>query len=156
MKSISIHLVCIVFSCVFVQAQVESDISSQSQLDEYMETGMEVAGIRAPHYDKDGNLQAQLYGGRARIIEGGVTDVTNLRIDVFRDDVVFMTIFAPQCFTEIKESGEDRELVAYSDGEVLIDMDQMTISGKGFRFSSEENRFEILHNSKVLVKETAY
>ena len=38
---------------------------------------------------------------------------------------------------------------------MLIDMEQMTVSGRGFRFSSKENRFEIDHDSKVLVKESA-
>ena len=71
--------------------------------DEYLETGMEVAGVRAPYYDDNGELKAQLYGGHAKVLEGGVADVTNLRIDVFQDGEVVMTIFPPRCFTKIDD-----------------------------------------------------
>lgn len=126
---------------------------SASMLDEYMETGMEVSGVRAPYYDDEGNLLAQLYGGHAKILEGGVAEVTNLRIDVFQDGVISMTLFAPYCFTRMVEKEGKKTLVVDSDGEVLIAMEQMTIAGRGFRFTSEENKFEILHDSKVLVKD---
>lgn len=135
--------------------QESAEIQPPSALEEYMETGMEVAGIRAPYYDDSGELKAQLYGGYAKVLEGGVAEIMNLRIDVFQDKRVLMSVFAPQCVTEIVEVEGKRVLVVRSEGEVLIDMEQMTISGRGFRFSSEENRFEILHDSKVLVKESA-
>jgi|GEM_PF-2729407 len=135
--------------------QESAEIQPPSALEEYMETGMEVAGIRAPYYDDAGELKAQLYGGYAKVLEGGVAEIMNLRIDVFQDKRVLMSVFAPQCVTEIVEVEGKRVLVVRSEGEVLIDMEQMTISGRGFRFSSEENRFEILHDSKVLVKESA-
>ena len=152
MKHILRHLLVLFSVCGFVRAQ---DSAPPSMLDDYMETGMEVAGVRAPYYDDEGNLQAQLYGGYAKVLEGGVADVTNLRIDIFEDKKVLMSIFAPQCYTQIEELDGQKTLTVYSDGYVLIDMDEMTISGKGFRFTSEQNQFEILHDSKVLVKESA-
>lgn len=121
-----------------------------------METGMEVAGVRAPYYDDEGNLQAQLYGGHAKILEGGVANVEDLRIDVYQDGVVFMTVYAPQCYTRVIEKGKKKILSVDSDGDVLIEMNEMTISGRGFRFTSDNNRFEILNDSTVLVKESAH
>ncbi len=115
---------------------------------------MEVSGIRAPYYDETGELKAQLYGGHAKILEGGVAQIAHLRIDVFQDGAVFMTIYAPQCFTRMVEEAGKKRLEVYSEGDVLIELDQMTVSGRGFRFSSTENRFEILHDSKVLVKDS--
>lgn len=144
-------LVC----CATVCSQEGDGAPSANKLDEYLETGMEVAGVRAPYYDDNGELKAQLYGGYAKVLEGGVADVTHLRIDVFQDDKVFMTIFAPQCFTRVDDSGEAKILVVQSEGEVLIDMEQMTVTGRGFRFTSEENKFKIEHDSKVLVKKAA-
>lgn len=129
--------------------------SSSNKLDEYMESGMEVSGVRAPYYDDEGNLKAQLYGGHARIMEGQIADITNLRIDVYEEGEIFMTLFAPQCFTKKGEVDGKTVLIAYSDGDVLLDMEQVTITGKGFRFTSENNRFELFHESKVLVKESA-
>jgi hypothetical protein len=153
MKRVFYHLM--ILSVVCGVARAEDSAPAPSMLDEYMETGMEVAGVRAPYYDEEGNLQAQLYGGYAKVLEGGVADITNLRIDVFEDQKVIMSLFAPQCFTKMEEPDGKKTLTVYSDGYVLIDMEQMTISGRGFRFTSEENKFEILHDSKVLVKEAA-
>lgn len=146
-----VFLIC----CAGVLAQNGTDKPSSNKLDEYLESGMEVAGVRAPYYDDNGELRAKLYGGHAKVLEGGVADVSNLRIDVFQDGEVFMTIFAPQCFTKIDDSGDSKILVAESEGDVLIDMKQMTVTGRGFRFTSEKNKFEIDHDSKVLIKESA-
>lgn len=141
--------------CGIAYAQDTDVVPPPSKLDEYMETGMEVAGVRAPYYDEEGNLQAQLYGGYAKILEGGIADVTDLRIDVYQDGAVHVTVFAPQCFTRVIEKERKKILSVYSEGDVLIDMKEMTITGQGFRFSSDSNRFEILNDSKVLVKEAA-
>lgn len=155
MKALFHSLGMLFICCAGVLAQDGTGKAPASKLDEYLETGMEVAGVRAPYYDDTGVLKAQLYGGHAKVLEGGVADVSNLRIDVFQDGKIFMTIFAPQCFTKIDDSGSSKILVVESEGEVLIDMEQMTVTGRGFRFTSKENKFEIDHDSKVLVKESA-
>ena len=136
-------------------AQEVDDDPSSSALDDFIETGMEMAGVRAPYYDIEGNLKAELYGEQVKILEGGNAEVTNIRIDVFEKGAVFMTVFAPQCRTRVVEQGKAKILSVESDGDVLIDMKQMTISGRGFRYTSESNRFDILSEAKVLVKETA-
>ncbi len=128
---------------------------SSGKLDEYMAAGMEISGVRAPYYDEQGNLQAQLHGGHVRVVEGGRAEVEELRIDAYRDGAVFMTLYAPRCTTEVVEEGGRKVLRVESEGDVLIDLDQMTIAGRGFRFSSAHNRLEILHDSKVLVKASA-
>ncbi len=148
------HSIALCFACAMAYAQ-DVALPVSSGLDEYMETGMEVSGVRAPYYDEDGNLQAELYGGHAKVLEGGVVDVTNLRIDVYDEGAVAMTIFAPQCFSQVDEKGKEQVLSVESAGDVLITMEQMTIIGHGFRFSSDSNRFEILSEAKVLVNESA-
>jgi len=154
-KAVLHFLIAFLVLPVFAQDDPEA-VPPASKFDEYMERGMEVAGVRAPYYDEEGNLKAQLYGGHAKILDGGVADVTNLRIDVFEDRKVYMSIFAPRCFTKMEEGRDGKKMLSvYSEGDVLIDMDQMTITGRGFRFTSKENKFEILHDSKVLVKESA-
>ncbi len=153
MKPLLIYLsALLVAAAAFAQ---DAEVPSTSKLDEYMEAGMEVAGVRAPYYDENGELQARLYGGHAKVLEGGVAEVANLRIDVFQDQKVFATVFAPACFTKIVDVDGRNTLVVYSEGDVLLDMEEMTISGRGFRFSSENNQFEILHDSTVLVKASA-
>ena len=149
------HAISVCLVCGVACAQEAGRDPSPSKLDEYMESGMEVAGIRAPYYDEEGNLKAELYGEYAKILEGGVAEVTNIRINVFEDGAVFMTVFAPKCYTRVVEQAGDKFLSVESDGDVLIDMEQMTIAGRGFLFTSENNRFEILSEAKVLVKEAA-
>jgi len=110
---------------------------------------MEVSGFRVPDYDDEGQLRAQLYGGYAKVLEGGLVEITNLKIEMYRDGKVAMTVFAPHCFfnTETRK--------ARSEGRVLIESELMTVIGRGFTWSAEAGRFEILHDSKVLVKQGA-
>jgi len=155
MKSVfNYPIVAFLLLCGIASAQDVSNAPVASRLDNYIETGMEVSGIRAPYYDEEGNLQAQLYGGYAKILEGGVADVTNIRIDVYDKGVVVMTLFAPQCLTRVVEKGAEKVLTVESEGDVLIEMEQISIIGRGFLFSSDSNRFEILSEPKVLVKES--
>lgn len=155
MKHVLNHLLTVLVLCSGVCAQHAGNDLTPSKLDEYMETGMEVAGVRAPYYDDEGKLKAELFGEHAKILEGGVAEVTNIRIDVFEEGAVFMTVFAPRCYTRVVEQGDNKFLSVESDGDVLIDMPQMTITGRGFVFTSESNRFEILSEAKVLVKEAS-
>ncbi len=112
-------------------------------------TGMEVSGFRVPDYDDQGALRAQLYGGHAKVLEGGEVEITNLKIEMFKDGKVAMTVFSPHCFFNM----DTRQ--ARSEGRVLIESGLMTIVGRGFTWSAEAGRFEILHDSKVLVKQAA-
>ena len=114
-----------------------------------MGVGMEISGFRVPDYDEQGRLRAQLYGEHAKVLEGGVVEITNLKIDMHKNGKIAMTVFSPHCFfnTETRK--------AYSEGRVLIESGMMTLVGRGFSWSAEAGRFEILHDSKVLVKESA-
>lgn len=112
-------------------------------------TGMEISGFRVPDYDDNGKLRAQLYGEHAVVLENREVKITNLKIDMYKDGAVAMTLFAPHCFFNM----ETRQ--AHSDGRVLIESGPMTVAGLGFTWSAKAGRFEILHDSKVLVKEAA-
>ena len=112
-------------------------------------SGMEVSGFRVPDYDEQGELRAQLYGESAKVLEKGEVEITNLKIEMYKDGEVSMTVFSPHCFFNM----ESRE--AHSAGRVLIESGLMTIVGRGFTWSSAAGRFEILHESTVLVKKAA-
>ena len=111
--------------------------------------GMEISGFRVPDYDEQGELRAQLYGEHAKVRAGGEVEITNLKIEMYKDGEVAMTVFSPHCFFNM----ETRK--ARSEGRVLIESGLMTIVGRGFAWSAEAGRFEILHDSKVLVKQAA-
>ena len=108
---------------------------------------MEIFGFRVPDYDDEGQLRAQLYGEHAVVLENREVEITNLKIEMYKDGQVVMTVFSPHCFFSM----ETRQ--ARSDGRVLIESGPMTVTGRGFTWSAEAGRFEILHDSKVLVKE---
>jgi hypothetical protein len=112
-------------------------------------TGMEISGFRVPVYDDDGQLQAQLYGEFAKVLEDDEVDITNLKIEMYKDGKVAMTGFLPQCFFNTETR------FAKSDGQVLIESESMTVTGRGFVWAFDGGRIEILHESKVLVKESA-
>jgi hypothetical protein len=114
-----------------------------------MGAGMEVSGFRVPDYDDAGQLRAQLYGGYAKVLDGGLVEITNLKIEMYREGKVAMTLFAPHCFFNMETHQ------ARSEGRVLIESEMMTVVGIGFTWSSEDGRFDILHDSKVLVKQGA-
>jgi len=133
-------------------AQDSTNTPPVSALDEFIETGMEVAGIRAPYYDDAGILKAELFGEQAKVLADGSVDITNLRIDIYENDRVTITVFAPQCFVVTGTSADGGGFTAHSGGDVLITLDQGMITGRGFRFSSESSRFEILDDARVLVQ----
>lgn len=114
-----------------------------------MGAGTEGYGFRIPEYDDQGQLRAQLYGEYARGLDGGEVEITNLKIEMYKEGQVTMTVFSPHCFF----NRDTRQ--AHSDGRVLIESDSMTVAGRGFTWSAKAGRFEILHDSKVLVKEAA-
>lgn len=111
--------------------------------------GMEISGFRVPDYDDQGVLRAQLYGAYAKVLGDGEVEITNLKIEMYRDGVVAMTVFAPHCFFNMDTHQ------ARSEGRVLIESGLMTVTGRGFTWSAEGGRFEILHESRVLVKQEA-
>ena len=112
-------------------------------------TGMEVSGFRVPDYDDQGQLRAQLYGEHAMVLEDREVEITNLKIEMYKDGKVAMTVFSPYCFFNM----ETRQV--RSEGRVLIESGLMTVVGRGFTWSAKAGRFEILHDSKVLLKQSA-
>ena len=158
MKHFLIHLsvLFLLAGGALAQETIDKDrLPLAELLGKYMEQGMEVPGLKMPYYDEDGALRAQLYCGMTKFVEGDVFDLTNLRVDVYEDGKLFVTVFSPHCFLKLKEEETGIVLVVYSEDEVLVDSEQMIMSGKGFRFTSEENKIEIFNGSKVLVKKSA-
>ena len=114
-----------------------------------MGAGMEFSGFRVPDYDSQGQLRAQLFGEYARVLQDDEVKITNLKIEMYKDGQVAMTVFLPECFFNTESR------VAKSEGLVLIESESMSVTGRGFIWSAAAGRFEILHDSKVLVKDTA-
>ncbi len=145
------HLAVVFLVCNIVAAQTASTPS----LSDLVAGEMEAEGVSTAFYDAEGNLKALLYGRHSKVLKNEVVDITDLRIDVYQDGKIDAAIYAPQCLVHFVKRGEETILVAESDGEVLVELEGLTIVGRGFRFRSDQNRFEILKDAKVIVEESA-
>lgn len=154
MKYVLRQLMFLLAVPAFLYAQVP-DLGRSFDLYEYFDSGDGVEGFNFTFYDENNVRRAELYAGYAKLLKNEVVDVTNLRIDVYDEGKVIMTIYAPQCFTSIGQAVDEKMLNVHSEGDVLIEMEQMSIVGKGFRFSSDQNKFEILSDSRIFIRESA-
>jgi hypothetical protein len=134
--------------CVGFQILAAIAVCSQVLAQDFT-AGMEITGFRVPDYDEQGALRAQLFGGHARVLGGGDVEITDLKIEMYKDGEIAMTVFAPHCFFNL----ESRQ--ARSEGQVLIESGLMSIVGRGFSWSAEAGRFEILNEARVLVQPAA-
>ncbi len=154
MKNILRQLILLLAVPAFLYAQVP-DLGSSFDLYEYFDSGDGIEGFNAPFYDENNVKRAHLYCGYAKLLDNEVVDVTNIRIDVYDEGKVIMTIYAPQCFTSIGKAVDEKMLNVHSEGDVLIEMEEMSIVGKGFTFTSDKNKFKILSDSRVFIRESA-
>ena len=154
MKSFFLQVAVVFFACGGVLAQEATKAAASDSIAEFMDRGVAVKGVRSPYYDDQGELQAILYGKQAKMLEGDVTDITGLRIDLYKDKKVNATLYAPQCLSHVVEKSGQSILVVESDGDVMVEMQGIIVVGRGFRFRSDRKRFEILNDARVMVDES--
>ncbi len=106
-----------------------------------------VSGFRVPEYDDEGHLKSELFGEFARVLPDGVIEISQLKIDVYNKGQVDMTVTAPQCAYNQKEG------LAKSDSDVRIARENMVVTGVGFSWNGQNERFEILNKAKVVLKD---
>ncbi len=114
------------------------------------EEGMTVEGLRSPFYDASGALVAELMGGRARMGSGEVADVEQLRVDLFEAGERRAQVYAPVCRTRMETVEGVQQLVAESEGWVLVVTDSFQLTGRGFRLDTRAGRFEVFSEVKVV------
>lgn len=109
--------------------------------------GMELEGFRVPEYNDDGTMQSQLFGSRAVLKEDGLVDITDLKIEFYQTGKSNVVLTAPEC--TYNRNTKDAE----SDGPVKIEMQEMTVTGRGFVGKANDYQFTILHDAKVVLKD---
>jgi hypothetical protein len=125
---------------------------SVAPVEPLIEKGMTVEGLRSPFYNAEGERIAELIGGRARMQSPEVADVEHLRIDLFEGIHQTAQLYVPRCQTKVDMVDGVKHLVAESDGWVLIVTDAFRMTGRGFRFDTRDERFEVLDEVKILVR----
>ena len=105
-----------------------------------------LSGFELPEYDTEGKMVRHIFGDMAEVLPDGLIRISNLRVDLFKDEQVEMKVIAPRC-----ELNQDTRQ-AVSDGPVRIIRDNMVVTGRGFDFSNEKERIQIMHDTKVVLK----
>lgn len=106
----------------------------------------EIAGFRVPEYDENGNLKSQIYGDFAKIRDNDQIEITNLKIEMYRDGAIDILVTAPHCIYDQKSNR------AHSESRVRIARDNTVITGEHFSWDMKEQHFVILKNAKVVLK----
>ena len=106
-----------------------------------------VKDFRVPEYDEKGNLKSELFGDYAKILPNGVIEITNLKMQMFKEGEVEASMTAPSC-TYDRNGGR-----AGSEGSVRIARENMVVTGDGFFWSAKKERIQIFKNVKVVLKD---
>ena len=105
---------------------------------------MQLTGFSVPFYDSDGTLTHELFGDRA-VIRDEIADITNMKIDFYDEGKVNMQVTAPRCTYNRDEEEAD------SESSVRIVGENITVTGEGFSWREENQRFEIYSRARVVL-----
>jgi hypothetical protein len=116
-------------------------ICSQAQ-----EQGMEMSGFRAPEYDDQGNMIAQLFGGHAEVGLSGEVKIDQLRLEFYQAGEKFVTVESPFCIY----NSQKRE--AYSVAEVSATAEKIKVKGRGFDWNPAQHSIRIFNDVHVVME----
>ena len=105
--------------------------------------GQTVKGFRLPEYDPDGKIKQQLYGETATFLQDGISQLTGLKIEIFRRGEVTARIYSPLC------AYDPNRKRAASKEHIRIVTEKAVLTGDGFAWNGENEQFQIFKNAKV-------
>lgn len=102
----------------------------------------EITDFRVPEFDANGVLKSEILGERAKPLPGGdQIKITGLRIIMYdKNKEVESTLTSAHCTVNRKDRN------AFSNSEVTITRGNVVITGRGFRWTAENQRIEILND----------
>lgn len=106
----------------------------------------EIIGFRVPEYDDQNILKSELSGDRALFVGEDEVHITNLVIETFRDDEVDTRATSPESIYYRTTRNVE------SDSTIVIERENITITGRDYFYNHDENRFEIRKDAKVVVR----
>ncbi len=102
--------------------------------------------FKVPEFDANGVKKSEIFGERAEIPPDGKVKITGLKIFLYKDGEVDATLSASEC------TFDRAQKLAFSNGDVTIERGKMKVTGKGFRWSSENQHIEILNAVHVVLQ----
>jgi hypothetical protein len=109
-------------------------------------TTQTIERFRLPEFDANGVKKSEVFGERAVIPPDGKVRITGLRILLYKEGEVDATLTASEC------TFDRTDKVAFSNGDVTITRGKMKVTGKGFRWASDNQRIEILNEVRVVLQ----
>ena len=112
-----------------------------------LDEGQTLRDFRIPEYDENMQLKSQLFGELAKIMEDGTVQITNLKIEFYKEGEIEMTVTAPQCtYDRGKKAASSKSTVRIARG-------NMVVTGKGFSWGADDKAFRIESKVKVVLKD---
>jgi len=108
--------------------------------------GQTVSGFRYPDYDPEGVLRSLVQGEEAHVLSETKVEITTLRIDIFKGTNVETRVTSPFCLF----NPETRS--AQSESSLRIVRENLTITGEGFSWDTEAQRFIIEKQARVVIQ----
>ena len=108
----------------------------------------QVRNFKLPEYDETtGDLKSILYGQEAKVFrKDGFADMKEMKIEVYRNNHAETTVTSPACRYQMQKG------IATSDDAIRIERSDITVSGIGYTWKRAEQRFEIKHKARVVLK----
>lgn len=104
-----------------------------------------VRGFTLPEYDDEGRLKQELFGETATFLDGGLMQLSGLRIEFFNEGNLVARVFAPEC--ALDQVGKK----AASRSHIRIVTDKGVLSGDGFAWNGQNEQFQIFQNVRVVL-----
>jgi hypothetical protein len=107
-----------------------------------------VKNFKLPEYDeKTGDLKSVLHGAEAKVYrKTGISDMKEMRIEVYHNDKVETVVSSPGC-QYLMDKGQ-----ATSEEKIQITRSDMEVTGIGYKWERDAQRFEIRMKARVVLK----
>jgi hypothetical protein len=103
-------------------------------------------GFTVPEYNADGQLIWQMFGESARVeLVGGKVEVRGMRLELYQKGTLDATMRSPVCLFDRSSK------TASSDDAVEIVSTNMTVTGKGFEWNSNDSRMRIRSDATMTI-----
>lgn len=105
-----------------------------------------ITDFRVPEFDSNGVLKSEIFGDQAQPQPGtDLVKITGLRILLYKNKEVESTLTSEHCTVNRKDRS------AFSNADVRIVRGNVVITGRGFRWSPDSQRIEILNRFHMVM-----
>ena len=113
------------------------------------ESTMSVKGMRSPFYNEKSELIAELIGGRAFLLSSDFVNIEHVRINLYNEKKEITQLYTPNCKARISVIDGRKQIVVESEEWVVLKNDNVEVIGRGFKFDTQNQYFEIRNDVKI-------